>query len=98
MAKSMKWSLYKHSSSDRCVLLSSESPIVIYAQIGGTVTIPRDLSVQAENVYVNWFRGSDAKPAISRNPQSGIQMGEMDVFTEFMPFFSTIIIRLPCLI
>ncbi|XP_051720528.1 CD4-1 molecule isoform X5 [Ctenopharyngodon idella] len=62
-------------------LKAQESPIVIYAQIGGTVTIPRDSSVQAENVYVNWFRGSDAKPAVSRNPQSGIQMGK-DVKTQ----------------
>nr|ACU30713.1 CD4-like protein [Ctenopharyngodon idella] len=65
----------------RFLKAQAESPIVIYAQIGGTVTIPRDLSVQAENVYVNWFRGSDAKPAISRNPQSGIQMGK-DVKTQ----------------
>lgn len=87
MVKSMTWSLYKHSSSDRCVLLSSESPIVIYAQIGGSVTIPRDSSVNAPNVYVNWYRGSDKNLTISRNPQGGIQLGEMHVFTEFMSFF-----------
>ncbi|KAK9960761.1 hypothetical protein ABG768_008596 [Culter alburnus] len=76
MVKSMTWSLYKHSSSDRCVLLSSESPIVIYAQIGGSVTIPRDSSITADNVYVNWYRGSDKNLTISRNPQGGIQLGK----------------------
>ncbi|ROI36437.1 hypothetical protein DPX16_11378 [Anabarilius grahami] len=57
-------------------LKAQESPIVIYAQIGGTVTIPRDSSVNAANVYVNWFHGSDKRLVISRNPQGGIQMGK----------------------
>ncbi|XP_067259724.1 uncharacterized protein [Chanodichthys erythropterus] len=57
-------------------LKAQESPMVIYAQIGGTVTLPRDSSVNAPNVYVNWFRGSDENPTISRNPQAGIQLGK----------------------
>ncbi|XP_048010166.1 uncharacterized protein LOC125244178 isoform X2 [Megalobrama amblycephala] len=57
-------------------LKAQESPIVIYAQIGGAVTIPRDSSITADNVYVNWYRGSDKSPIISRNPQGGIQMGK----------------------
>ncbi|KAI2655352.1 hypothetical protein H4Q32_017736 [Labeo rohita] len=47
---------------------------VIYAQLGGTVTLPREkVEGNADSVYVNWFRGSDPNPAISKNPQSGIQ-------------------------
>ncbi|XP_048010152.1 uncharacterized protein LOC125244174 [Megalobrama amblycephala] len=57
-------------------LKAQESPIVIYAQIGGNVTIPRDSSVTADNVYVNWFRASDKNVTISRNPQGGIQLGK----------------------
>lgn len=67
----MKCSLYKHSSSDRCVLLSSESHVVVYAQIGGTTTLPRHAWGNKDNVYVNWYRGSDNDPTISRNPQKG---------------------------
>ncbi|XP_052000578.1 CD4-1 molecule isoform X2 [Xyrauchen texanus] len=52
------------------------SPMVIYAQEGGTVTLPRDTPVTAENVYVNWYYGSvDKAPVISRNPLTGIQKG-----------------------
>ncbi|XP_048009362.1 uncharacterized protein LOC125243632 [Megalobrama amblycephala] len=59
-------------------LKAQETHTVIYAQIGGAVTIPRDSSVTADNVYVNWYRGSDKKLVISRNPQGGIQMGKDD--------------------
>lgn len=77
MVKSMKCSLFKHSSSDWCALLSSESHIVVYAQIGGTATLSRDVWGNKDNVYVNWYRGSDQIPTISRNPQSGNLKGEM---------------------
>jgi len=79
MAKSMRCSLYKHSSSHRCVLLSSE--IVVYAQIGGTAILPKGAFVipnTVSSLYVNWYRGLDStNPIISKNPQSGIQKGEM---------------------
>lgn len=72
--------------------------MVIYAQIGGTVTLPRvKVEENENNVYVNWYRGSENTPTIMKNPQSGIQRGEMNVF-EFMHFHSTVIIRLSCLI
>uniref|UniRef100_A0A673IYC1 Uncharacterized LOC107755530 n=1 Tax=Sinocyclocheilus rhinocerous TaxID=307959 RepID=A0A673IYC1_9TELE len=60
---------------------------VIYAQIGGTVTLPRE-NIEAGNAYVNWYRGNDEFITISRNPQGGIQRGEMHDF-EFMHFHST---------
>ncbi|XP_051576769.1 uncharacterized protein LOC127453958 isoform X2 [Myxocyprinus asiaticus] len=57
-------------------LKAQGSPMVIYAQEGGTVTLPRDKTVTAENVYVNWYYGSEVKAeVISRNPQRGIQKG-----------------------
>ncbi|KAK2903182.1 hypothetical protein Q8A67_007895 [Cirrhinus molitorella] len=49
---------------------------VIYAQVGGIVTLPRDKVEKDVSVYVNWFRGSDTSPTIMRNPQSGIQKGK----------------------
>uniref|UniRef100_A0A673LAI5 Uncharacterized LOC107717420 n=1 Tax=Sinocyclocheilus rhinocerous TaxID=307959 RepID=A0A673LAI5_9TELE len=74
MTKGMKCNLYKHSFSVQSVLLSSENPVVIYAQVGGTVTLPRyRVEGNADNVYVNWYRGSDTIPTITKNPQSGIQ-------------------------
>lgn len=95
IAKSVKCSLYKYSFSVQYFLLSLENPEVIYAQVGGTVTLLRDkVEGNADNVYVNWYRGSDTTPTISRNPQS--QSGEKHVF-EFMHFHSTVIIRLSCL-
>lgn len=98
MVNNVKCSLYKHSFSVQYVLLSSDNPEVIYAQVGGTVTLLRHrVEGNADNVYVNWFRGSDTTPTIMRNPQSGIQKGEMHVF-EFMHFHSIVIIRLSCLI
>ncbi|XP_065117229.1 uncharacterized protein [Paramisgurnus dabryanus] len=51
----------------------------IYAQEGGTVTLPRNLHGGSTNypnmVYVNWY-GPDKTLVISRNPQSGIQPGK----------------------
>ncbi|XP_059364690.1 uncharacterized protein LOC132103606 [Carassius carassius] len=48
---------------------------VIYAQVGGTVTLPRE-EIKAENVYVNWYRGNNESITIARNPQSGIIRGK----------------------
>ncbi|XP_051575470.1 CD4-1 molecule [Myxocyprinus asiaticus] len=56
-------------------LKAQEIPMIIYAQEGGTVTLPRDKRANEENVYVNWYYKSDSKEIISRNPQSGIQKG-----------------------
>ncbi|XP_073728137.1 CD4-1 molecule isoform X4 [Misgurnus anguillicaudatus] len=54
--------------------------IEIYAQEGGTVTLPRDLHggdvANTEKVYVNWYSGTDKTLVISRNPQAGIQPGK----------------------
>ncbi len=53
--------------------------MVIYAQVGGTVILPRhkvEGNAAKDNVYVNWYRGSDTKPTISKNPQSGNPKGE----------------------
>ncbi|XP_016357182.1 CD4-1 molecule isoform X2 [Sinocyclocheilus anshuiensis] len=55
-------------------LKAQENPVVIYAQVGGTVTLPiYRVEGNAGNVYVNWYRGSDTIPTITKNPQSGIQ-------------------------
>uniref|UniRef100_A0A672KFH2 Ig-like domain-containing protein n=1 Tax=Sinocyclocheilus grahami TaxID=75366 RepID=A0A672KFH2_SINGR len=70
MTKGMKCSLYKHYFSVQSVVLSSENPVVIYAQVGGTVTLQRyRVEGNADNVYVNWYRGSDTIPTIMKNPQ-----------------------------
>uniref|UniRef100_A0A672KH98 Ig-like domain-containing protein n=1 Tax=Sinocyclocheilus grahami TaxID=75366 RepID=A0A672KH98_SINGR len=62
-------------------LKAQENPVVIYAQVGGTVTLQRyRVEGNADNVYVNWYRGSDTIPTIMKNPQSGIQKGEIHVF------------------
>lgn len=68
--------------------LSSEPEMEFYAQAGGTVTLPRytndgtfnDSPDGTRKVYVNWFRGSEKTPLISRNPQGGIQGGETGGF------------------
>lgn len=66
--------------------LSSENHEVIYAQVGGTVTLPRDKieqkddNIKTQDIYVNWYRDSESSPTINRNPQS-INKGEMHVFT-----------------
>ncbi|XP_056125893.1 CD4-1 molecule [Rhinichthys klamathensis goyatoka] len=62
-------------------LKAQESPIVVYAQIGGTAILPRDVSVipnKESSFYVNWYCGLDQtnQPTISKNPQSGIQKGK----------------------
>lgn len=57
-------------------LKAQESHIVILAQIGGTATLPRSMWGNKENVYVNWFRGLDTNPTITRNPQSGNAKGK----------------------
>ncbi|XP_026084483.1 uncharacterized protein LOC113059967 [Carassius auratus] len=56
-------------------LKAQENPDVIYAQVGGTVTLPRK-DIKAENVYVNWYRGNNESITIARNPQSGIIRGK----------------------
>uniref|UniRef100_A0A8C1IK90 CD4-1 molecule n=1 Tax=Cyprinus carpio TaxID=7962 RepID=A0A8C1IK90_CYPCA len=71
-------------------LKAQENPEVIYAQVGGNVILPRE-NIKGD-VYVNWYRGKDINITISRNPQSGIQRGEMHVF-KFMHFHSTVIIH-----
>ncbi|XP_016319603.1 uncharacterized protein LOC107671215 [Sinocyclocheilus anshuiensis] len=61
---------------------------VIYAQVGGTVTLPRE-NVEAGNAYVNWYRGNDKFITISRNPQGGIQRGkETKTNADLLPDFS----------
>ncbi|CAM4699492.1 unnamed protein product [Leuciscus chuanchicus] len=57
-------------------LKAQESHTVVYAQIGGTATLPRQAWGSKDNVYVNWYRGSDNNPTISRNPQSGNTKGK----------------------
>ncbi|XP_043116010.1 CD4-1 molecule [Puntigrus tetrazona] len=53
-------------------LRAQENPEVIYAQVGGTVILPRyKIEGTEDNLYVNWNRENEE--TISRNPQSGIQ-------------------------
>ncbi|XP_067305028.1 CD4-1 molecule [Pseudorasbora parva] len=69
--------------------LKAQESMVIYAQIGGTAILPRDLSIKAENVYVNWHRESEEKPTIMRNPQSGIQKGkDVKTHVSLLPNYS----------
>ncbi|XP_052002464.1 uncharacterized protein LOC127657639 [Xyrauchen texanus] len=56
-------------------LKAQEIDMIIYAQEGETVTLPRDKRANEENVYVNWYYKSDTTEIISRNPQSGIKKG-----------------------
>nr|BAF94326.1 CD4-like protein [Carassius langsdorfii] len=59
---------------------------VIYAQVGGTVTLPREKK-DSENVYVNWYRGNNL--TLSRNPQRGIQGGkDTKTHANLLPDFS----------
>ncbi|XP_059423018.1 CD4-1 molecule [Carassius carassius] len=69
---------------------AQEKPIVIYAQIGGTVTLQRvKLEGNENNIYVNWYRGSESTPTIMKNPQSGIQRAkEMKTHAELLSDFS----------
>ncbi|XP_073728134.1 CD4-1 molecule isoform X2 [Misgurnus anguillicaudatus] len=66
--------------------------IEIYAQEGGTVTLPRDLHggavANTEKVYVNWFSGPEKTLVISRNPQAGIQPGKDKTRFSLSPDFS----------
>lgn len=68
----------------------------IYAQAGGKVILQREKHGQTvenlPNVYVNWFRGSEKTPIISRNPQAGIPGAETNVFDTFFAY-ATIISR-----
>ncbi|XP_077065942.1 CD4-1 molecule [Siphateles boraxobius] len=61
-------------------LKAQESHIVVYAQIGGTATLPRDVSVISDpkaSFYVNWFLGlSQTDPTIFKNPHGGNQKGK----------------------
>uniref|UniRef100_A0A672KBE4 Ig-like domain-containing protein n=1 Tax=Sinocyclocheilus grahami TaxID=75366 RepID=A0A672KBE4_SINGR len=69
-------------------LKAQENPVVIYAQVGGTVTLQRyRVEGNADNVYVNWYRGSDTIPTIMKNPQSGIQK-EMKTHADLLSDFS----------
>lgn len=58
------------------VLKAQENHEVIYAQVGGTVTLPRDKieqkddNIKTQDIYVNWYRDSESSPTINRNPQS----------------------------
>ncbi len=86
MAKSVKCSVHNNYFSVQSVLLVSENSVVIYAQVGGTVTLPRykvEGNAAKDNVYVNWYRGSDTKPTISKNPQSGerCMLSSLCIFT-----------------
>ncbi|XP_056331289.1 CD4-1 molecule [Danio aesculapii] len=65
------------------VLKAQENHEVIYAQVGGTVTLPREKIEQTKNkniktqdIYVNWYNGSEDSPTINRNPQSNINRGK----------------------
>ncbi|XP_016357181.1 CD4-1 molecule isoform X1 [Sinocyclocheilus anshuiensis] len=71
-------------------LKAQENPVVIYAQVGGTVTLPiYRVEGNAGNVYVNWYRGSDTIPTITKNPQSGIQKArEMKTHADLLSDFS----------
>lgn len=64
----------------------------IYAQEGGTVTLPRDSHgtavVNTEKVYVNWYSGPEKTSVISRNPQAGIQQGKDKTRFSMSPDFS----------
>ncbi|XP_065117228.1 uncharacterized protein [Paramisgurnus dabryanus] len=66
--------------------------IEIYAQEGGTVTLPRDSHgkavVNTEKVYVNWYSGPEKTHVISRNPQAGIQPGKDKARFSMLPDFS----------
>ncbi|KAK7147568.1 hypothetical protein R3I94_010176 [Phoxinus phoxinus] len=61
-------------------LKAQENHVVVYAQIGGTATLPRDVSVISDkesSFYVNWYIGKDqTNLVIYKNPQSGIQKGK----------------------
>ncbi|XP_062847675.1 CD4-1 molecule [Trichomycterus rosablanca] len=53
---------------------AAENPEVIFAQPGGSVTIPRRKWESTDKFYVNWFFVSDPDkelPLIGRNPQQG---------------------------
>ncbi|XP_026140315.1 CD4-1 molecule [Carassius auratus] len=71
-------------------LSAQERPIVIYAQTGGTVTLQRvKIEGNENNIYVNWYRGSESTPTITKNPQSGIQKAkEMKTHAELLSDFS----------
>ncbi|XP_042596528.1 CD4-1 molecule [Cyprinus carpio] len=71
-------------------LNAQENPMVIYAQIGGTVTLPRvKVEENENNVYVNWYRGSENTPTIMKNPQSGIQRAkDVKTHANLLPDFS----------
>ncbi|XP_058602964.1 CD4-1 molecule isoform X1 [Onychostoma macrolepis] len=70
----------------------SDNSVVIYAQVGGTVTLPRDKiegTGGKDNLYVNWYRGSDTDTTISKNPQSVIQRAkEMKTSVDLLDDFS----------
>ncbi|XP_005173553.2 CD4-1 molecule isoform X1 [Danio rerio] len=63
------------------VLKAQESQEVIYAQVGGTVTLPRDKierkdgNIKTQDIYVNWFLDSENTLIINRNPQISINKG-----------------------
>ncbi|KAK7157547.1 hypothetical protein R3I93_008899 [Phoxinus phoxinus] len=61
-------------------LKAQEKHVVVYAQIGGTAILPRDVSVISDkesSFYVNWYIGNDqTNLVIYKNPQSGIQKGK----------------------
>ncbi|XP_056619374.1 CD4-1 molecule [Triplophysa dalaica] len=71
-------------------LKAEEANVEIYAQAGGKVILQRDTHggtlKNSPNVYVNWFRGSEKTPIISKNPQGGIQGKEPRV--SFLEDFS----------
>ncbi|KAI7806269.1 CD4-1 molecule isoform X2 [Triplophysa rosa] len=76
-------------------LKAEETEEEIYAQAGGTVTLQRetyagtvkDSPDGTSKIYVNWVRGSEQTPFISRNPHGGIQGKEKTRFS-FLPNFS----------
>lgn len=77
------------SRSKQCIVFFfiQKKEVELYAQAGGTVIVPRntnkgtfeDSSDDSTKLYVNWYRGSEEAPFISRNPNGVIQGGETDV-------------------
>ncbi|KAA0703151.1 hypothetical protein E1301_Tti010741 [Triplophysa tibetana] len=72
-------------------LNAEEANVEIYAQAGGKVILQRETHGRTlenlRDVYVNWFRGSEKTPIISRNPQGGKQ-GKEHPRVSFLEDFS----------
>ncbi|XP_026854945.2 CD4-1 molecule [Electrophorus electricus] len=68
--------------------ISAEEPEVIFAQVGGSVTLPRKAWSSKTELYVHWYFGTDEQPLILRTPHIPLKKGSQKYWQDRLSFSS----------